>query len=131
MDYYETRIEPHLKSGQIEYVGEVNDQQKNALLGTACALLMPIEWNEPFGIVICEAMACGTPVIAFNHGAVPEVVKDKWSGFVCDNLTDMAWAAENTHKINRQNVRNYCEEHFSADVIVELYLKLYQSLIRE
>lgn len=127
--YFTKLIKPHL-SNDIEYVGPVNDVQKNELLGQSRAMLMPIEWNEPFGIVMCEAMACGTPVIALNKGAAPEVVKDGQAGFICDTTAEMVKAVNNLHKINRKIVRDFCVENFSSDVIIQNYLALYTSLIK-
>lgn len=88
-NYFEEKIKPKLTE-QIVYIGPVNDQQKNELLGKALALLVPIQWNEPFGIVMAEAMACGTPVLGFPYGAVPEIVQDEVNGFICANAEEMA-----------------------------------------
>ncbi|HEX8356750.1 MAG TPA: glycosyltransferase, partial [Segetibacter sp.] len=87
--YYEKEIKPYIDGRQIKYLGEVNDEQKTALLGAAKALLMPIEWDEPFGIVMIEAMACGTPVIAFNRGSVAEVIQEGETGFKVKTVTEM------------------------------------------
>lgn len=127
-DYFENEIKPFL-SEQIQYIGPVNDVQKNELLGKAAALLMPIQWNEPFGIVMAEALACGTPVIGFNRGAVPEVVKHGLNGFICNSIADMVASIKRINEINRENVRKDVEDRFSSEVIVEAYLKLYHKLI--
>lgn len=127
--YFNNIIQPALDE-QITYVGAVNDSQKNELLGKAAAFLMPIEWDEPFGIVMAEAMACGTPVIGFNRGSVPEVVISGYNGFRCDLITDMISSVEKIHSIKRANVRKDVEERFSKDVIVSQYLDLYYSMIK-
>ena len=127
-DYFENEIKPFL-SEQIQYIGPVNDVQKNELLGKAAALLMPIQWDEPFGIVMAEALACGTPVIGFDRGAVPEVVKHGLNGFICNSIADMVAAIKRINEIDRKNVRKDAEDRFSSEVIVEAYLKLYHKLI--
>lgn len=127
-NYFEEQIKPHLTE-KIIYVGPVNDNQKNELLGTALALLMPIEWNEPFGIVMAEAMACGTPVIAFNKGSVPEVVVNGVNGYRCNNLSQMIKAISNLQQLDRRMVRDDAEKRFSSEVIVKQYLDLYLKLI--
>jgi len=128
LPYFNSEIAPFL-SDQIIYVGEVNDIQKNELLRTAAALLMPIQWNEPFGIVMTEAMACGTPVIAFNRGSVPEIVINESNGFVCSTIAEMILAVNKIDRIDRSFVRKDCEERFSAEVIVANYIAIYNSLI--
>lgn len=123
--FFEEKIKPHL-SEQIQYVGPVNDEQKNTLLQSAAAFLMPILWNEPFGIVMAEAMACGTPVIGFARGSVPEVVSNGITGFTCNNIDEMISAVNNIHTISRAVVRKEVENRFSAEVIAEKYLQLYK-----
>jgi glycosyltransferase involved in cell wall biosynthesis len=110
---------------QIQYVGPVDDGAKNALLGSAACLLMPIEWDEPFGIVMAEAMACGTPVIGLRRGSVPEVVEHGVTGFVCDRPDDLIGAVQRVPELSRRAVRTAAETRFSADVIVDQYLDLY------
>jgi len=129
-NYFDTEIKPKL-SEQIVYVGPVNDEQKNILLGQACAFLMPIEWDEPFGIVMVEAMACGTPVIAFNRGSVPEVVINGQNGYRCNTVDEMISCVKKADQIDRNNVRRDVERRFSATVIVNQYLTLYKKLINE
>lgn len=127
-DYFELKIKPYL-SEKITYIGPVNDEQKNNLLGAALAFLMPIEWNEPFGIVMAEAMACGTPVIGFNKGSIPEVIINGINGFRCDTLEEMVMAVKSVETIDRKTVRNDAERRFSAQVIINQYLSLYSKLI--
>jgi glycosyltransferase involved in cell wall biosynthesis len=126
-DYFEQQIKPHL-TDRIVYIGPVNDQKKNEWLGKSVAFLMPILWNEPFGIVMAEAMACGTPVIGFERGSVPEVVENGVNGFVCKDVNDMIDKINQIDKINRADVRKVAEEKFSSNVIAKKYLDLYKSL---
>ncbi|GGE44398.1 glycosyltransferase involved in cell wall biosynthesis [Pedobacter psychrotolerans] len=126
--YFEQEIKPHL-SEKITYIGPVNDLQKNKLLGNALAFLMPIEWNEPFGIVMAEAMACGTPIIGFNKGSVPEVIINGINGYRCDTLAEMISAVTDLETIDRKKVREDAENRFSSKIIISQYLNLYQSMI--
>jgi glycosyltransferase involved in cell wall biosynthesis len=126
-DYYETKVKPHIDGKLIEYVGEVDLAGKNELLGGALALLFPIEWHEPFGLVMIEAMACGAPVLAFPGGSVEEVVQDGVSGFVCPDIDAMVAATERL-PLDPQSVRAYAVENFSVDRMVEQYVELYESL---
>lgn len=127
--YFTEQIQPHVDGEQIQYIGSVNDQQKDQLLQNALALLMPIQWNEPFGIVMAEAMACGTPVIGFGRGSVPEVISNRKTGFVCRSTEEMENAVSQVHMISREEVRRSCEERFSDQKITEDYLHLYTHLI--
>lgn len=127
--YFSEQIEPHVDGQQIQYVGPVNDEQKNKLLGEAAAFLMPILWDEPFGIVMAEALACGTPVIGLNRGAVPEVVQDGLNGFQCSTTDDMVTAVSRLNRLSRYDARRTMEEKFSDKTIVEAYLKLYHQVI--
>ncbi|WP_443944229.1 glycosyltransferase family 4 protein [Pedobacter sp. AW1-32] len=129
-NYFNTQIKPKLND-QISYIGPVNDEQKNKLLGQTLAFLMPIEWDEPFGIVMAEAMACGTPVIAFNRGSVPEVVINGRNGYRCNTIEEMITCVKKVDQIDRNVVRRDAERRFSAKVIVEEYLTLYKKLINE
>lgn len=127
--YFKEKIQPYLNE-HIQYIGPVNDQQKNKLLGSASALLMPIEWNEPFGIVMAEAMACGTPVIGFNRGAVKEVVDHGRNGFSCDTPEEMISLVSRIPEIDRSMVRKITETRFSSTAIIEAYLALYYQVIQ-
>ncbi|MGY3053552.1 glycosyltransferase involved in cell wall biosynthesis [Pedobacter sp. UYEF25] len=129
-DYFETAIQPHLNE-QITYIGIVNDEQKNEMLRHGAALLMPILWEEPFGIVMVEAMACGTPVIALNRGSVPEVVTENVTGFVCKNVDELITAVNQIKKLNRAKVYKKASQRFNSDVIGETYLNLYRNKINE
>lgn len=125
--YFTEQIEPNL-SEKIQFIGEVNDQQKNKILGESSALLMPILWNEPFGIVIVEAMACGTPVIALNAGAIPEIITHNRSGFVCRIVDEMIDAVNMLHTINREHVYQDAQK-FNQNSITNAYLSLYKILL--
>jgi glycosyltransferase involved in cell wall biosynthesis len=126
--YFEREIAPRL-GGSIEWVGELNDAEKNAALGAAAALLMPIEWEEPFGIVMAESLACGTPVIGFARGSVPEVVRDGVNGFVVSTVDDAARAVGALPSIDRRVVRADCEARFSDRAIVDAYEALYREMV--
>ncbi|MBE7177807.1 MAG: glycosyltransferase family 4 protein [Mucilaginibacter polytrichastri] len=126
--YFADKIRPHLNA-DIVYAGPVNDQQKNDLLGQSKALLMPIQWNEPFGIVMIEAMACGTPVIGFNRGAVPEVVDHGKTGFYSNSPDDLVSYIQNINSIDRSKVRRAVEIRFSAEVITDQYEALYLKVL--
>jgi glycosyltransferase involved in cell wall biosynthesis len=126
--YFNTQIKPHVDGQQIVYVGPVNDTQKNELLGKAVALLMPIQWNEPFGIVMAEALACGTPVIGFGRGSVPEIVQDGVNGFVCQTVNEMVEAVLNLNNIVRHDCRRIAESKFSNAAVTEQYIALYNKI---
>ncbi|MGH9488477.1 MAG: glycosyltransferase family 4 protein [Terriglobales bacterium] len=124
-DYWERRVRPRLGGG-IEYVGELDLAGKNELLAGARALLFPIEWEEPFGLVMIEAMACGVPVLAFARGSVPEVVENGVSGWVCRGVDEMALYARTLH-IAPETCRAYVEQHFSLERMVDDYLDVYRA----
>jgi glycosyltransferase involved in cell wall biosynthesis len=128
-DYFDQQVKPFLDD-QISYIGPVNDAQKNALLQKAMALLMPIHWNEPFGIVMIEAMACGTPVIGFRRGAVQEVVEHGKTGFVGDTIDELEEFISQIERIDRSRVRQTVEERFSSKVIGNQYLSIYEDMHR-
>ncbi|RYG52721.1 MAG: glycosyltransferase family 4 protein [Chitinophagaceae bacterium] len=127
--YFDEKIKPFL-TDRISYIGPVNDLQKNDLLGSASAFLMPIQWNEPFGIVMAEAMACGTPILGFPYGSVPEVVDDGITGFVCKDVNEMIAAVDKINQIDRRIVRNKAEKEYSGQTIAEKYLRLYTARIQ-
>jgi glycosyltransferase involved in cell wall biosynthesis len=113
----------------IEYVGEADLAEKNELLGNSLALLFPIEWDEPFGLVIIEAMACGAPVLAFPNGSAPEIVKDGVSGYLCNSVEQMARRAKLCEKFNAGEVRSYVATNFSLQKMVNQYVELYSELL--
>ncbi len=128
--YFAQQIKPHLNE-DISYIGPVNDQQKNELLGKAAALLMPIEWNEPFGIVMIEAMACGTPVIGVPKGSLPEVILQGKNGFLANSFEELCNYVSRLPELSRSTVRQITEERFSSQKIVADYVALYTKLIYE
>jgi glycosyltransferase involved in cell wall biosynthesis len=127
--FFRERIEPHVDGEQIRYIGPVNDEEKNELLGRAAAFLMPIEWEEPFGIVMAEAMACGTPVIGTPRGSVPEVVEDSVTGFIGETTEELAAAVGRVGELSRSKTRERCERLFSDRAIVEAYESLYENMV--
>jgi glycosyltransferase involved in cell wall biosynthesis len=127
--WFETRIVPHLDGDRVRYLGPVDDNQKCMLLGTAAALLMPVLWEEPFGIVMAEAMACGTPVVGFGRGAVREVVADGETGFVVDRIEQMAAAVGRLGALSRAACRARVEQLYSDRAVTERYLRLYTEVI--
>jgi len=122
-DYYKKELEPQFDGEQIIYIGEIDDVKKNEYLGKAKALLFPIEWDEPFGIVMIEAMACGTPVIAFNRGAVPEVINEE-TGIIVTTAEEMIAAVRSIARINRTTCRQVAKSRFDIPVIAAEYLTL-------
>src|SRR6185369_17541196 len=126
--YFETEILPHVDGDQVRFTGPVDDRQKNALLGEAAALLMPVLWDEPFGIVMAEALACGTPVVGLNRGAVPEVIDHGRTGWVCSEPEDMMAAIGELGQLSRHACRQAAETRFGAPVLVDAYEALYREL---
>lgn len=127
--YFSREIKPHIDGKFIRYIGPVNDRQKNELLGGAKAFLMPILWDEPFGIVMIEAMACGTPVLALNRGAVSEIIEPGLTGFYADTIDELLVYLNNTATMARQQIRNTAQKRFDAAHIVNEYLQHYQKLV--
>ena len=126
--YFEAEVRPYL-SDHITYIGLVDDAQKNELLGQALAFLMPIEWEEPFGIVMAEALACGTPVLGTPRGAVPEVVKEGETGFIRETADQLVEVVESVPTLNRAACRADCEARFSDHAVVEAYVSVYDQAI--
>jgi glycosyltransferase involved in cell wall biosynthesis len=127
--YFQQRILPHLDDVHVRYIGPVDDAEKNQLLGSAAAFLMPINWEEPFGIVMAEALACGTPVIGYARGSVPDVVVDGVNGFICRSVDEAVVAVGALSRIDRRVVRADCEARFSGTVVADAYEALYAELI--
>jgi glycosyltransferase involved in cell wall biosynthesis len=125
--YWKTEIEPFLNDEGIQYIGPVNDEQKKELLGSAAALVVPIEWDEPFGIVFAEALACGTPVISCPRGALPEIIKNGQHGFLIGSFDEGIQAIRRLGEIERAECRRRAEERFSQQVVVDQYEALYAS----
>src|SRR6267378_8618019 len=127
--YFKRDIEPLLTQSHVEWIGEISEQQKNDFLGNAYALLFPIDWPEPFGLVMIEAIACGTPVIAYDGGAVPEVIKDGQTGFVAGNLEDAAEAVHRVSEISRAHCRKIFEKRFTVTRMARDYVRIYRRTI--
>jgi glycosyltransferase involved in cell wall biosynthesis len=126
--FFDQKVKPFVDGEQIQYVGPVDDTEKNRLLGQSAALLMAILWDEPFGIVMAEALACGTPVIGMKRGSVPEVVEHGVSGFLCDSVDDMAAAVPLLPRIDRRTCRLIMEERFSDRYLVNAYEQVYRGM---
>jgi glycosyltransferase involved in cell wall biosynthesis len=130
-EYFEEVIRPLLDHPLVEYIGEVNEQDKGELLRGAYALLFPIDWPEPFGLAMIEAMACGTPVIAFRCGSVPEVVDEGVTGYICDDIEDAVRAVERAGSLDRRQIRRRFEERFSASRMARDYVRVYEKLVAQ
>jgi glycosyltransferase involved in cell wall biosynthesis len=128
-DYWEEQVLPRIDGRQIEYVGEADLAVKNALLSRARALLFPIQWEEPFGLVMIEAMACGTPVLAFAGGAVEEIIRDGRNGWICRDAADMA-AHLASLDIRPAACREFVATDFSVDRMADQYLKVYERALK-
>jgi glycosyltransferase involved in cell wall biosynthesis len=128
-DYFKQEIEPLLNNPLVQFVGEITDAQKEQFLGDALGLIFPIQWPEPFGLVMIEALACGTPVVAFNAGSVPEVIRHGATGFVVENVDDAVEAVARLPELSRRACRLDFEQRFSARRMAEQYLDVYTRLI--
>jgi len=128
--YFSKEIKPLIDGKQIKYVGEVWGKKRTDLIKYAKGLLFPIKWQEPFGLIMIEAMACGVPVIAYPNGAVPEVVKNEKTGFIVKNVKEMAKAIKNIDKIERKDCRKRVEEKFSIKKMVDRYEKVYYEILK-
>jgi glycosyltransferase involved in cell wall biosynthesis len=129
-EYFDTRIKPLLEDSSIEFLGEIGFPEKDAFLGGAAALLFPIAWPEPFGIVMIEALACGTPVIAYPQGSVPEVLEDGLTGFLVRDVPEAVDAVSRIASIDRATCRRRFEERFTASLMSSQYLQLYETILR-
>jgi glycosyltransferase involved in cell wall biosynthesis len=127
-EYFDDKIRPHLDGSNTEYVGEITDPEKSEFLSGAIALLNPIDWPEPFGLVMIEAMACGTPVIAFNRGSVPEVVDDGLTGFIVEDEKGAIGAFDRVWQLSRESIRMQFEKRFTARRMAQEYLAVYRAL---
>jgi glycosyltransferase involved in cell wall biosynthesis len=130
-EYFATAIEPLLEHPLIEFVGEIGDAEKDEFLGNASMLLFPIDWPEPFGLVMIEAMACGTPVIAYSNGSVPEVMEHRRTGFIVDTLEEAIEAVRRVPELSRQRCREIFEERFTAERMAREYVRVYERLIHQ
>lgn len=131
-EFYETRVAPLIaRSPHVEFIGEINEAQKQIFLGNARALLFPIDWPEPFGLVMIESMACGTPVIAFNRGSVPEIIEDGVNGYIVKDVAQAVGAVQRIDAVSRKTVRACFELRYCAAVMAARYLDIYNDLLSE
>lgn len=128
-EYFKSRIEPLLSLGNVEFIGEIREDQKEEFLGNAAGLLFPIAWREPFGLVMIEAMACGTPVIAFENGSVPEVIEDGLTGFIVHGEQEAVAAVGRIGSLDRDRIRGEFERRFTAQHMAENYVRVYARMI--
>jgi glycosyltransferase involved in cell wall biosynthesis len=129
--YYHQHIEPHLNERRAVYVGSVGPIERNRLLKKACALLHPIHFNEPFGLSVIESMACGTPVIAFNRGSMPELIEDGKTGFLVETVDEAVNAVAHIKEIDRTCCRRRVEQRFTVDRMVEEYIQVYETILEK
>lgn len=129
--YFEEKVKPYLKKNKIEYVGIASTAKRNRLLGGAKAILVPVQWEEPFGLTMIEAMACGTPVIGLNKAAVPEIVVDGKTGFVVEDMRKMVSAMKKIDQIDRADCREHIEKNFSVEKMTDEYEKVYEKIINK
>jgi len=129
--YYEEQIKPLMSLPHVEYIGEISEAEKAEFLGGAHALLFPIDWPEPFGLVMIESMACGTPVIAFKRGSVPEVIENGVSGFVVEDELSAVAAVNRLSTLPRETVRNAFEQRFTSKVMAQNYIASYENLLHQ
>ena len=129
-EYFKTTVEPLLGQADVEFIGEIREDQKQEFLGNAAGLLFPIAWREPFGLVMIEAMACGTPVIAFENGSVPEVLEDAVTGFIVHSEDQAVEAVRRIGTLDRARIRGEFERRFTAQRMAQNYLKLYERLVQ-
>jgi glycosyltransferase involved in cell wall biosynthesis len=127
--YWKERIEPYIGRDGIEYVGPVNDKEKNVLLGQAAAMIVPIEWDEPFGIVFVESLACGTPVISTPRGSVTEIIDHGKHGYVVSSVEEGVQAVAGLGALSRRGCRAHVERHYALDVVAQRYLSLYEEML--
>ncbi|MBW8834384.1 MAG: glycosyltransferase family 4 protein [Burkholderia sp.] len=128
-DYFKREIEPLLSQAHVEFVGEINEAQKPEFLSGAKALLFPIDWSEPFGLVMIESMACGTPVIAFNRGSVPEVIDHGVTGYIVEDVQGAVAALQRLDELSRTEIRAQFERRFSSKTMARNYVDAYSALI--
>jgi len=129
--YFDMQVKPYLDDDRIIYAGSVGPKKRDALLGGAYVLLHPINFNEPFGLSVVEAMACGTPIIAFNRGSMPEIIANGVTGFLVNSLDEMAEAVVKVKKLDRSQCRKLIKERFSVDRMVKDYIEVYEKIIRK
>ena len=130
-DYFEREVAPHSGQNGIDYIGSVGPEQRDELLGSASALLHLINFNEPFGLSLVEAMACGTPVIAYGRGSIPELIKHGETGFIVNDIDEAAAGVRSIGELDRTRIRQHVEENFSRERMVDGYIQVYQEALRQ
>ena len=128
-EYFQTEIAPLLEDPLVDYIGEISDAEKGDFLGKAAAVLCPYDWPEPFGLVLIEALACGTPVLAYRRGSIPEIIDDGITGFICENLNEMVSALDRLSRIERQQCREAFETRFTVTRMATDYVELYEKIV--
>jgi glycosyltransferase involved in cell wall biosynthesis len=128
VEYFETCLKPHIDGRHIQYVGEITDHEKSEFLGNALALVFPIDWPEPFGLVLLESLACGTPILARPRGSVPELLRDGVTGFIDAGVDTLARRVQSLDRIDRRGCRRWVEERFSLARMTEDYIHVYREL---
>lgn len=127
--YFNQHVQPHLQPGKIEYIGSVGSDKRNELLSNASVLLHPINFSEPFGLSVVESMACGTPVVAFNKGSMPELIDNGRDGFLAENIEEAIEMVKDIHSINRLACRQKVENHFSKERMCQNYVEAYKKIL--
>ncbi len=128
-NYFDRYVKPYIDDDKVRYIGPIGPDEKGKVLGGALAMLHLINFDEPFGLSVAESMACGTPVIAFNRGSMPELIADKETGFLVDDLDQARDALYNLKSIDRRNCRRHVEENFSVDLMVDRYIDVYKKIL--
>lgn len=128
--YFNTHVKPFLKEGKIEYIGSIGEEKRDNLLGNALLLLHPISFSEPFGLSIVEAMACGTPVVAFNKGSMPELIRDGETGFLVENNEDAIERIKIIDTVSRRSCRVHVEQNFSKEIMTKRYIEVYNKILK-
>jgi glycosyltransferase involved in cell wall biosynthesis len=131
VEYFEREIKPHIDGELIQYLGEADHYQKNQLMGRAIATLFPITWKEPFGLVMIESMAAGTPVVAMRMGSTPEIISPGKTGYLCDTVEECVEAVKSIGKIDRQTCRDHVAAHFSVANMTDGYEAVYRKLVEQ
>ena len=129
--YYDQYVAPHIENSRVLYAGSVGPAERNRMLGKACALLHPIQFDEPFGLSVIESMACGTPVIAFDRGSMPELIENGQSGFLVNNLDAAIEAVARIKEIDRADCRRHVERHFTVDRMIDEYIQVYEMILQD
>jgi len=129
--YYDQYVAPHIDNDKVVYIGSVGPVERNRLLGKACALLHPIQFDEPFGLSVIESMACGTPVIAFDRGSMPELIESGKNGFLVNNVDEAIEVVARIKEIDRTYCRHHVERHFTVDRMINEYIQVYEMILED